>query len=550
MARTQDARVELPAPMETLHKEAVMETAPHEDKLKDGSTEEELDPWNPPYPPCPPCPPVADLNVQVRFAMEWLAQKRAILATSRASKIITPDRTPESVNIALFKAMPCLTPILEKDSHRRFLSLFAYSGQGMGWGYVITPETFDNIIMQNALQCAKVALKGRAPELNGYRANPNYMTQYGYFPLHRAAEMFSVEMIELLLRHGASANLSTVGPVVTEGLLPLHVAVENTCLHKYLEDGLFHHQMHQDCSVADMKYVYKLVHLLCLPELKIFLDTVRLLAKHTDNLLDQLWIYIKDGKLTQTAVLLLAAQEQIRTGTSHKSSKVNSKLDGFAIITGDIVHKNTLQSEACENIMDSNQPSKINANNATLLSLIDLISRAGAALDLYIRAHPKVPYVMHVSHSEVLERVSLILKEHGFCRTGARIDIGDLCPYENVLSIEDRRAKSAAEVGYHAAKEEGKIKKISRGWELKYARRSFFPYWRSVLEPQSCGKMTFVKPMLTVEQINHDKRLGKSTHIGSAFGGLTGRVQPVANHQPRRLFCTASLTLLKVLRNA
>jgi hypothetical protein len=81
--------------METLHKEAVTETAPHEDKLKDGSTEEELDPWNPPCPPCPPCPPVADLNVQVRFAMEWMAQKRAILATSRATKIITPDRTPE-----------------------------------------------------------------------------------------------------------------------------------------------------------------------------------------------------------------------------------------------------------------------------------------------------------------------------------------------------------------------------------------------------------------------------------------------------------------------
>ncbi|KAM0884514.1 hypothetical protein ACQ4PT_030946 [Festuca glaucescens] len=469
---TQDARVELPAPMETLHKEAVMETAPHEDKVKDGSTREEMDPWNPPYPPCAPGPPVADMNVHIRLAQEWLAQKRAILATSRATKIITPDRTPEWVNVALFKTLPRLTPILEKDSHRRFLSLFECNGQGND----ITPETFDNIIVQNALQCAKVALKGRAPELNGFRANPNYMTQYGYFPLHRAAEMFSVEMIELLLRHGASANLSTAGPAVVEGLLLLHVAVENTCLHKYLEDSLFHDQMRQDCSVADVKYVYKLVHLLCLPELKIFLDTVRLLAKHTDNLLDQLWIYIKDGNIAHTAVLLLAAQEHIRTGTCHKSSKVNSKLDGFAIITSDIVHKNTLQSEACENIMDSNQPSKINVNNATLLSLIDLISRAGADLDSYIRAHPKVPYVMHVSHSEVLERASLILKEHGYCRTGGRIDIGNLCPYENVLSNEDLRAKSATEVSHHAAKEEGPIKKISRGWELKYARRSFFPY--------------------------------------------------------------------------
>ena len=119
------------------------------------------------------------------------------------------------------------------------------------------------------------------------------------------------------------------------------------------------------------------------------MDTIRLLAKHTDNLHDQLWTYIKDGKLAQTAVLLLAAQEQIRTGTSIKR-KDNSKLDGFAIITGRIVHSIALQfPEACENIMDPNQPRKININSVTLF-LVDIISRAGEALDSYIRAHPKV----------------------------------------------------------------------------------------------------------------------------------------------------------------
>jgi hypothetical protein len=81
--------------LETIPKEAVMETPPHEDKDKDGSTKEEIDPWNPPYPPCPPGPRVVDLNVHIKLANEWLEQKRAIYATSRATKIITPDRTPE-----------------------------------------------------------------------------------------------------------------------------------------------------------------------------------------------------------------------------------------------------------------------------------------------------------------------------------------------------------------------------------------------------------------------------------------------------------------------
>ena len=64
---------------------------------------------------------------------------------------------------------------------------------------------------------------------------------------------------------------------------------------------------------------------------KIFLDTTRLLAGKTNNLLQELWNYIENGKIIQSAVLLLAAQEQIRGGSS---SKINgsSKKNGFDII--------------------------------------------------------------------------------------------------------------------------------------------------------------------------------------------------------------------------
>ena len=61
---------------------------------------------------------------------------------------------------------------------------------------------------------------------------------------------------------------------------------------------------------------------------KVFLDTTRLLAEKTNNVLQELWNYIEDGKIIQSAVLLLAAQEQIR-GVS--SSKINgsSKKNGL-----------------------------------------------------------------------------------------------------------------------------------------------------------------------------------------------------------------------------
>lgn len=157
-----------------------------------------------------------------------------------------------------------LEPILEKDSRCCFLRLFVKRMHRLISGFIITPETLNCVIIKNAMRCAKVILEGQAPEFGGFRANPNCMNQYGYFPLHEAAESFSVDMIKLLICHGALANLRTSGKNVKEGLLPLHVAVENTCLHKYLEENLFPNQEHPDYSQED---IYKAIHLMCLPEM-------------------------------------------------------------------------------------------------------------------------------------------------------------------------------------------------------------------------------------------------------------------------------------------
>jgi hypothetical protein len=160
--------------------------------------------------------------------------------------------------------MDVLLPILEKDCPRRFLRFFDKYGGWMVWRKRITPEALNCLITEDAVKCTKVVLEGKAPELNGHRANPNWMSQYGHFPLHQAADIFSVDMIKLLLSKGASANVRTAGDAVIEGLLPLHVAVENTCLHKYLEDNLLPNREHPSYSKDD---VYKLIHLLCLPEM-------------------------------------------------------------------------------------------------------------------------------------------------------------------------------------------------------------------------------------------------------------------------------------------
>ncbi|CAM0957894.1 unnamed protein product [Alopecurus aequalis] len=429
-----------------MHRKEATKTSCHEDATTDKSNTDEYDPWNPPYPPFVP-PVGTDPSTNMSLSFKWTDEKDAELGAHRASSIIFPDRTPQSVNLAFHDTLHLLVPALDKDSVRRFLRFMRRHGRGTRWGFIITPETLNQMITQNAVQCVKVALEGQAPELGRCRAGPNCMTQYGYYPLHRAAEMFSVDMIELLVCHGASANLRTAGTEVIEGLLPLHVAVDNTTMHKYLEDSLFpnleghDYKEHRDYSEADADYIFRLIHLLCLPEMKIFLDTTRLVAKNTDYLLDELWNYIKDGKLSHTAILLLAAQEQIRMGRPRKKKGIEP--DGFPVMYGRILDNIiTLQLEKGRNGIEQEQAEAKIKLNHTIMMLVRVISKAGEALDSYIRNHQEVPYFMQVPRLEVLERVSSILKDHGFCPTHECIDMGNLLPYHDVLSTDDIPRKS------------------------------------------------------------------------------------------------------------
>ncbi|CAN6270244.1 unnamed protein product [Urochloa humidicola] len=538
--------------MGTMHKEGA-KTISHEGL--DGSTMFEWDPWNPPRPPRRPVPPNTDMNTRIKLMCEWIYKKDELIATARATNIITPDRTPEWVNDAFYGILPRLVPILEKDSVRRFLSLASQDGRGMGWGFIITPQTFTQMMMHNALRCAKVALEGKAPELHGFRANPNCMNRFGYFPLHQAAEMFSVDMIKLLFDYNASANVRTAGAEVNENPLPLHVAVENTCLHKYLEDNAFPNQEDLDSDCANNNYVCKLIHLLCLPEMKIFLDTIRLLAKRTDNLVDELWYYIKDGKLVQTAVLLLAAQKHIRTGTCYKGNG-NDTPDGFAITINRIWnHAITLESKNDEGLEMEKKLTRIS------LMLVRAVSQAGEVLDGYIQSYPVVPHNMQVPHEEVHERVSSILRDYGFCPNGEGISIGNLRRYTDVLSKEESPYKHGDMDAIMAAKgtlcQNAEVKKAvrskaPRGWELKYARRSFFPYWRSVLAarlPVKVIRGTDVPTLVEQHQTSWNKSVGQESSPTPDLNPSLLAVRQFRG-QPSRTFCSAALPLLKVLRNA
>ncbi|CAO2181112.1 unnamed protein product [Urochloa humidicola] len=217
---------------------------------------------------------------------------------------------------------PKLRPVFERDNVKQFYQVCNGWSYSMGLREFLYPEILSSMASYNALRCAKVALEGAAP-LRGRRADPNGRHRYGFTPLHLAAENFSVDMVKLLFRHGASANIRTKGEDVVEGLLLLHVAVENASMHKYLEDHW-----------ADGDHITSLICLLCLPEMKMFLDTTRLIAKQTDNIVDEVWSYIHMEKLVEAAILLLAAQKQLRGCVNNRTGQVC--LQGFDIVKSQI----------------------------------------------------------------------------------------------------------------------------------------------------------------------------------------------------------------------
>ncbi|XBJ07491.1 hypothetical protein VPH35_013002 [Triticum aestivum] len=417
---------------------------------------------------------------------EYMLQLQRFLADARATNIISPDRTPKETLVKYYGICDRLLAVLQKDSVPRFLRIFEKYRECLVSGFVIIPQTLDLIILENALRCANLVLEGKSPKLCGVRANPNYMTSFGYFPLHQAAESFSVEMVELLLRYGASANQRTSGNKIIDGLLPLHIAIENTCQHKYLEDNLLVDENYRKGNVG---YIYKLIHLLCLPEMKIFLDTTRLLAAHTDNVVDELWNYIEHGKIVLAAILLLAAQRRFR------------KLNGFDMIKNRIDDSIfSLIREGCglqigKNTKAAKQWKEKEVRFYNVLFLVRIILKAGEALDAYIQTHSENN--MQASHHEVHGKVSAVLKSYDVGSLGKDICIEDLqCfPYDcggpdGVLHEHGDTDLTKAATGSPTpeVKEKNAVAKKRRVNHL-YARDQFFPVWRSVLTARFITKI-------------------------------------------------------------
>lgn len=98
-------------------------------------------------------------------------------------------------------------------------------------------------------------------------------------------------------------------------------------------------------------------------------------------------------------------------------------------------------------------------------------------------------------------------------------------------------------------------KKVTGGWDPTYTKRSFFPFWRSVLGAR-CNVRVYPsyaaaddKRVLDVEMLR--KRMSNGPSPIPNHAGLIGKVQQLTSTlQSRRCSTAAFKALAKVLKNA
>ncbi|KAA8541746.1 hypothetical protein F0562_022898 [Nyssa sinensis] len=272
------------------------------------------------------------------------------------------------------------------------------------------------ICTYHAVKCGTALVEGN-PDL---KLDLNVYNKRGAYPLHMGAYSLCPGLTELFLRHGAQANVRC--PAVKSemyGLLPLHVALERVSAQISLTQWTTRHS------------IFKLIILLCLPEMKEALETSRLLAWNTctKDFKEVICSYAKEGKLIELATLILVAQKNVMGPITVRSNDglhlkeymrfhqwVKSELAAL------IDQEYTLMGLKKEKKSIRMCKKKKVAMMSTLL-LVEIFEKAGDPIEAYLQSKKKSK--KNVPKERVALKISLLLAEAGFKLNCKDVDLSD-----------------------------------------------------------------------------------------------------------------------------
>ncbi|GAV58947.1 hypothetical protein CFOL_v3_02480, partial [Cephalotus follicularis] len=208
--------------------------------------------------------------------------------------------------------------------------------------------------------------------------------------------VFSIHLIDLYLQHGGNTD------VIYNGLLPLNVALEKLCCHNYLVD------------LTAKDSIFKLITILCLPQMKVPLEATKLLAQHTKKATEELFRYAKDGRPLQMAVLLMVARDIVMAPIySQDALTLNGIMSLRRCIKEEIAALMQDEVDLAGKSRYSTAVKVFKEKRAGLysaLTLLDVFENAGDAIDAYLQAD----VIYKLSKDKVAQDVQSILLNAGF----------------------------------------------------------------------------------------------------------------------------------------
>ncbi|XP_059633023.1 uncharacterized protein LOC132275869 [Cornus florida] len=300
------------------------------------------------------------------------------------------------------------------------------------------PTILHGICESGVIDCAIAFLGGET----GFIADLNIPFNDGLYPLHLAANGLSYEMITTLLSHGAQTDVRTIEGKFRGDLFPLNVSLETVSYHRSLIDW------------TPKQSIFKLIVVLCLPQMKVPLEINRLLAWNTKEV-DKIFIhYAMEGELIEMATLLMVAREkliplsmsirksiieeivgltedEIKLIGSHKNDKLVEEIVGLTQDESKLLGINKI-GKLVRSLND------IKAAMTRGILLLKVFEKAGVALEKYRQlVQSEMP------KEKVVNDIKALLERAGFVINDKDVDLSDIdCESESIKEATEELEES------------------------------------------------------------------------------------------------------------
>ncbi|KAK8515798.1 hypothetical protein V6N12_075819 [Hibiscus sabdariffa] len=210
-----------------------------------------------------------------------------------------------------------------------------------------------------------------------------------------------------------------------KGSLPLKVSLEKLCYHPYLNDW------------TPKKSIFKLVVILCLPQLKESLESIRLVACKTE--IETIGCdLVRHGKLIELASLLMVAPEKLNVTTSPRSNDLRSNAIRRCIMSG---LQELLDAEV--RLMGRSNSHKLVEKckdekevKLSALLLLEVFERAGNSINQYLQSDTYNEGTR--SRLEIAGEIQNLLEKAGFAMKPKDTDLNDMKCFSLTMEPADR----------------------------------------------------------------------------------------------------------------